>query len=362
MVRQNYIYLPCLNKNNMPVNKDALKRYRIIDRLLSDPNRDYTTDKILREVNKECDKVSIRMIQKDIKALEEEFGKKMIRNAGGRGTVKYEDQSEPLFYQELTWEEEEILREVLRSIGQFEGLDNFTWLDVLKKKLEMKDDSRQAPFISFSKNDGLQVPGMLLGRLFDAISKKKVIKVTYTPFNQQSRDFIIHPYQLKQFNDRWFLLCCPVATEQYPFNPEFILTLALDRMSEKFEYVESIDYFECVVDLKARYDEIVGVTLYQDKDLEDIYFAVSPKSVDYIRTKWLHTTQIELDHESQLYFKGKYPMLSDFTFFSIQCRENPELYAKFASYLSDIVLVEPTYMKDQLRERIIAASKQFTLL
>ena len=346
----------------MPVNKDALKRYRIIDRLLSDPNHDYTTDDILTRVNRECDSVSKRMIQKDIKALEEEFGKKVVRNVAGRGTVKYEDQSEPLFYQELTWEEEEILREVLRSIGQFDGLDNFTWLEVLKKKLEMKDEAKQAPFISFSKNEGLQIPKTLLGRLFDAISKKKVIKVTYTPFNQSGRYLIVHPYQLKQFNDRWFLLCCPVATNEYPFNPEFILTLALDRMSGKFDFLDDEKFFECVVDLKSRFDEIIGVTLYQDKELEDIYFAVSPKSVDYIRTKWLHTTQIELDHESQLYFKGKYPMLSDFTFFSIQCRENPELYAKFASYLSDIVLVEPTYMKDQLRERIIAASKQFTLL
>ena len=108
----------------MPVNKDALKRYRIIDRILSDPNHDYTTDQILKKVNQECPNVTKRMIQKDIKALEEEFGKEMIRNAGGRGTVKYADQSEPLFYQELTSDEEEVLREVMRSLGQFEGLDN----------------------------------------------------------------------------------------------------------------------------------------------------------------------------------------------------------------------------------------------
>ena len=345
----------------MPVNKDALKRYRIIDKILSDPNHDYTTDDILIRVNRECESVTKRMIQKDIKALEDEFGKKMVRNAGGRGTVRYEDQSEPLFYQELTWEEEEMLREVLRSIGQFEGLENFTWLDVLKKKLEMKDDAKQAPFISFSKNEGLQIPKTLLGRLFDAISKKKVIKVTYTPFNQSARDFVIHPYQLKQFNDRWFLLCCPVSTDEYPFNPDFILTLALDRMSERFECVENMDYFDCVVDLKARYEEIVGVTLYKDNDLEDIYFAVSPKSLDYIRTKWLHTTQIELDHESQDYFKSKYPSLSDSTFFCIQCRENPELYAKFASYLDDVILVEPVYMRDRLKNRIIAASNKFSM-
>ena len=344
----------------MPVNKDALKRYRIIDRLLSDPNRDYTTEKILKEVNKECEKVSIRMIQKDIKALEEEFGKKMIRNAGGRGTVKYEDQSEPLFYQELTWEEEELLRETLRSLGQFDGLDNFTWLEMLKKKLEMKDDPR-FPIISFSKNEGLQVEKTLLGRLFDAISKRKVIRVTYTPFNQESRQFDIYPYQLKQFNDRWFLLSCPLATDKFPFNPSFILTLALDRISKDFEYLESEPYIECAVDLKARFDEIIGVTLYQNKDLEDIYFAVSKESVDYIRTKWMHSTQIELDEESQSFFRKKYPTLKEFTFFSIECRENPELYSKFASYTGSVVLLEPAFMRDQLASRIERGQQLYNL-
>lgn len=343
----------------MPVNKDSLRRYRIIDKLLADPNHDYTTEDIKARVNHECPKVSLRMIQKDIKALEEDFGKKMIRKAGGRGTVKYDDQSQPLFYQELTWDEEEVLREVLRSLGQFDGLDNFTWLELLKKKLEIKEDTQQYPLISFSKNEGLQMPHTLLGRLFAAISQKKVIKVTYTPFNQKPRDFLLHPYQLKQYNDRWFLLSCPLATEQFPFNPEFILTLALDRISEKFSYVEEEEYFECKVDLKARFDEIIGVTLYADKDLEDIYFAVNDRSIDYIRTKWLHSTQIELDDETQTYFRNKYPSLKDQTFFCIECRENPELYARFASYSDSVTLVEPLYMRERLRMTLSKAIQQY---
>ena len=340
----------------MPVNKDALKRYRIIDRILSDPTHDYTTDQILKKVNQECPNVSKRMIQKDIKALEEEFGKEMIRNAGGRGTVKYADQSEPLFYQELTVDEEEVLREVMRSLGQFEGLDNFSWLDLLKKKLEMKEDNNELPVISFSKNEGLQMPATLLGRLFNAIARRKVINVTYTPFGKTPRDFRVHPYQLKQFNDRWFLLCCPLATAQFPFNPEFILNLPLDRISEKFEYIEDEPYIETPVDLKARFDEIIGVTLDQTKNLEDIYFAVRKESVDYVRTKWLHTTQIELDEESQRDYKDKYPSLSDYTFFSIECRENEELYARFASYADKVLLVEPQYMRDKLKTRLAEAN------
>ena len=42
----------------MPVNKDALKRYRIIDRMLSNPNRDFTTGDILKRVNQECPHVN----------------------------------------------------------------------------------------------------------------------------------------------------------------------------------------------------------------------------------------------------------------------------------------------------------------
>jgi len=336
----------------MPVNKDALKRYRIIDRILSDPNHDYTTDQILRQVNYECPNVTKRMIQKDIKALEDEFGKEMIRNAGGRGTVKYADQAEPLFYQELTSDEEEVLREVMRSLGQFEGLDNFSWLDLLKKKLEMKEVDSELPVISFSKNDGLQIPPTLLGRLFNAIARKKVIEVTYTPFGKTPRDFRVHPYQLKQFNDRWFLLCCPLATPQFPFNPEFILNLPLDRISEKFEYIEDETYIETTVDLKARFDEIIGVTLDQTKEVEDIYFAVKKEQVDYIRTKWLHTTQIELDPESQTLYKEKYPSLADCSFFSIECRENEELYSRFASYTGKVVLLEPLYMRERLKAKL----------
>jgi hypothetical protein len=123
-------------------------------------------------------------------------------------------------------------------------------------------------------------------------------------------------------------------------------------MSKDIEYLEEEPYLDCAVDLKARFDEIVGVTLYQDKDLEDIYFAVSKESVDYVRTKWMHSTQIELDDESQSYFREKYPTLKEFTFFSIECRENSELYSKFASYAGSVVLLEPVFMREKLASKI----------
>lgn len=346
----------------MPVNKDAMARYRIIDRMLADPNRDYTTAQIARAVSLECPKVTLRMIQKDIKALEDEFGKEMVRNSAGRGTVRYEDQSEPLFYQELTSDEEEVLREVLRSLGQFEGLDNFTWLDLLKKKLDITVDPRQQPLISFSKNEGLQIPDTLLGRLFTAISRKKVIRFTYTVFGRRPKEYTVYPYQLKQFNDRWFLLCTPVADDIYPYNPEFIATFALDRMDTQFEYEEEIPYIETPVDLKARFDEVIGVTILKDTEPEYIYFAVHPQSLPYLQTKYIHWSQLQLDETSESEFKRRYPSLKDWTFFTIECRPNSELYGRFASYSNHIVLVEPVEMREGLARLIAEATDNYNAL
>ena len=153
-----------------------------------------------------------------------------------------------------------------------------------------------------------------------------------------------------------------MATKEFPFNPEFILTFALDRIKEDFKYVEDEPFVECAVDLKSRFDEIIGVTLRQENDVQDIYFAVDNYSLDYIRTKWLHSTQMEFDPETQKDFREKYPSLKDMTFFSIECRENQELYARFASYMGNVVIVEPLHIKNKLQLYLGRALEKYNSL
>ena len=349
----------------MPVNKDAMARYRIIDRMLADPHKDYTTRDIERAVAKECPKVSTRMIQKDIKALEDEFGKRILRNTAGRGTVRYEDQSSPLFYQELTWDEEEILKEALSSLGQFEGLDNFKWLEVLRKKLDMHEEKKKRPLISFSKNDILQIPDNLLGQLFSAISRKKVIRFGYRRFQDAGKPYsqvTVYPYQLKQYNNRWFLLCNPVGNEQYPFNPDTIYNYALDRMDGKVEYIEQMPYVETPVDIDARFDEIIGVTYRDEVEVEDIFFAVKPQSLDYVRTKYIHSSQDEVNPDTEKELRKKYPSLKDCKFFFISCRPNRELFALFASYGPDVIIIEPTEIRKEIRRMLQEAADNYNNL
>ena len=349
----------------MPVNKDAMARYRIIDRMLADPHNDYTTKQIEKAVSRECPKVSTRMIQKDIKALEEDFGKEMIRNKGGRGTVRYADQASPLFYQELTSDEEEILKEALSSLGQFEGLENFKWLEILKRKLDMPHEQKERPVISFSKNDTLQIPENLLGRLFSAISRKKVIRFGYRKFQDTWKPYspvTVYPYQLKQYNNRWFLLCNPVGNAEYPFTPDTIYNYALDRMDGKVEYVDEMPYIDSIVDIDARFNEIIGVNYRKDVGMEDIYFAVKPQAVDYVRTKYIHSSQDEVNPETEKEFKEKYPSLKDCKFFFISCRPNVELYALLASYRDTVIVIEPTPVREEVKRLLSSALDNYSKL
>lgn len=250
----------------------------------------------------------------------------------------------------------------LRSLGQFDGLDNFNWLDLLKKKLDVKDDGSQRPVISFSKNDGLQIPGTLLGRLFTAISRHQVIRFSYTTFDSTPKVHTVCPYQLKQSNDRWFLLCTPVGNDKHPFDPEFIATFALDRMDPDLEYPDGIPYIDTLVDLKARFDEIIGVTYYQDVEPEEIIFAVQGKPVDYLRTKYLHITQMELDKGWADEYRRRYPFLKGWSFFSIECRPNPELFSRLSSYGKDLVVVSPASILLRMREITGQSAEHYKLL
>ena len=337
----------------MPVNKDAMARYRIIDRMLADPQKDYTTKDIEKAVARECPRVTTRMIQKDIKALEEApFNKKMLRGQGGRGTVRYEDQSTPLFFQELTEYEEEILREALESLGQFEGLENFKWLENLQKRLDMPRKKKVRPAISFARNDVLQIPDNLLGQIYSAIARRKVIRFGYRRFQDAGQPFkqvTVYPYQLRQSNNRWFLLCNPVGNEEFPFDSDTIYNYALDRMDGKVEYVEEMPYIDTLVNIDTRFNEIIGVTYKKGEKVRDIYFAVKPESVNYVQTKFIHSSQDEVNPVVEKEFKEKYPSLSDCKFFVISCRPNQELFSMFASYRENLIVVEPADIRDEMQ-------------
>ena len=336
------------NIKNMPTNKNAFIRYKHLDRLLSDHHHYYDIHDLTERVNAKLyddgfPEVTQRCIEKDLNALEfAPFSAPIERfKWNGKNCIRYGKRSFSIFMKEMSDEERNLLREVLSTIGQFDGLANFEWLENFKIGLGL-EERRQ--IISFSNNPYLQNSN-LLGTLFDHISNEVVIRLHYHTFsNKTTRSIDFHPYLLKQVNNRWFMLGAADDDEK-------ILTFALDRI-DKVEPLPEKKYKVCPEDLNDRFDDIVGITYYADRPISHILFWCSNDTQDYVITKPLHGSQILYQGEEEERLHARYPALEGGSFFSIDCIENFELITLLFSYGKNLVVLEPTNIQDSIRERL----------
>ena len=329
------------------VKKNAIMRYKILDSLLSNRNRYYSISELLEKVNETLEldgmePVSRRCIEKDLNTLECAPYEAAIERVWyhGKKCIRYAEEGFSIFTKKLTEEEENLLSEVLNTIGQFDGLDTFEWLDSLKKRLDIKEHRRIIQFDSNPYFEGRN----LIGSLFTAISNKQVLALKYHTFKDpQVKEVVVYPYLLKEYNNRWFLI---VGVEDGT-----ILNFALDRIDD-FKPMPHIDYVEPDEDLESRFDDIVGVTLFKDKPTEDILLWVNEEGYQYVKTKPLHGSQRDVKGEEDKTMREKYPALQGGRFFRLQCILNYELEQLLMSKMNQLVVLEPATLKDSLINRI----------
>jgi predicted DNA-binding transcriptional regulator YafY len=95
---------------------------------------------------------------------------------------------------------------------------------------------------------------------------------------------IIHPYFLKQYNNRWFLFGYNPENNKYDWN------LALDRICSVKE-VEGMYQVNNVINWDEYFEDIIGVTKPIERLLEHVTLHFYGKTGKYIETKPLHGSQ-----------------------------------------------------------------------
>ena len=229
---------------------------------------------------------------------------------------------------------------MLNTIGQFDGLSTFEWLDGLKKRLNIKEHRRIILFDSNPYFAGKR----LVGSLFTAISNKQVINLKYHSFRSPNTIFrIVNPYLLKEYNNRWFLIA--------GYKDGTIRNFALDRI-EDFEVLPTLKFIEPDADLEYRFEDIVGVSLPLDKPIENILLWANEDGFQYIKTKPLHGSQRDVKEDDEKLLREKYPALQGGRFFRLQCILNYELEQLLMSKMNQLVVLEPAILKDSLIDRI----------
>lgn len=354
----------------MPTNKNAMTRYMILDELLSSRYHNYSLDDLTEEVSNrlvelypQSDGVVRRTIEKDVKYLESEgpflaeierytvpaFSKE-TQKTYNKQCLRYANPSYSIFKKKMSSEESYLLHEALSILGQFEGLPN---LDALERlRLGLRINRKQKKIISFAKNP--LENSNLLGELFVAISQLQVIKLNYHTFNAQEdiHETNLHPYLLKEYNRRWFLIAAAESDGK-------ILTFPLDRI-DKVVPLPSHKYIEYDGDINEQFEDIIGVTLYDEKPVEHIIFWVDDKSKYYVLTKPIHESQKPIRGEKEENLRTKYPQLSGGHFFSIDCKYNYELIRELCSFGKDlIVLSSGEEVKNEVMKRIKEMNERY---
>ena len=350
----------------MPKNKNAMTRYKILDELLSNRYHNYSLDDLTEEVNNRLSEMNPdtngvirRTIEHDIEYLEYKGPFKNVeieryyvaneKNGRKKMCLRYANPSFSIFSKPLTDNEEYLLKEAISLLGQFDGLPNLDGLENLRLGLGVKHNERK--IVSFTKNP--LENSNIFGKLFTSISERQAIELHYHKFNDSDKrqSVIICPYLLKEYNRRWYLFGSTESDLK-------LLNFALDRIDDVIP-LPSHKYIDYEGDLNERFEDIVGVTLFDDSPLYEIYFWVSDKSKDYVATKPIHESQRTLNDVKTLKLKEKYPELNGGCFYRIDCKENYELIRELASFGKELIVLEPSEIQDKIWERICGMEKEY---
>ena len=356
----------------MGVTKQKLARLKVLDQLLSNRYKNYSTKEIaeiisdrIAEVDPGFDGVTQRTVQKDIKFLKDEWPvyidfeyytapayDREKQRSYMKDCVRYTKPGFSIFKKELSDDEEYLLSEAMSLLGQFDGLPNLEALEGLRLGLGVKRSGRKIISLTKSPHQGSNI----LGKLFTAIAQKQVIELHYHKFGQNSNTLFVNliPYLLKEYNRRWYLLS---AAE----DDGTILCFALDRIDDVVP-LEGHKYIEPKIDITNWFDSIVGVTMYQNNPILSVVFWISDISKNYVLTKQIHSTQEPISGDEELKFRELYPTLSNGLFFKIQCRENYELIRELTSFGQELIVLEPSELKVKIKERVNTMSTLYNNL
>ena len=331
----------------MAQNKGAIVRYRAIDRCLRSKHGRYSwedlkvaCEKALYEAFSEPMSVSRRQIFLDLNHMESIAGYRapIERVRDGKKTFyRYEDPDFSIEKIPITDDEMDQLKETILMLNRFKGMPQFEWMEEILSKLEDKFHlkSSEDSVIGFEQN--LDLKGLEnITPLFEAIVNKQVLNIRYKSFKANKPITCeIHPYYLKQYNNRWFL---------FGWNTEFgmITNFALDRIEAISPILGEYRPKPANLDFDEYFEDIVGVTIPQGKRIEHIVMRVAPDRYPYIKNKPLHPTQHNYDKEFRV---------------SIDVIPNNELIALLLSFGSQLEVLEPLSVREMMREHARTLNK-----
>lgn len=328
----------------MPVNRNALIRYRTIDKCLQNRRRRWTIENLIAACNdalyeyEGIDKtVSMRTIRLDLNAMRsDKLGYNAPITVTDKKYYSYEDPAYSIANIPLTSRDLSVLQEVAHLLRQFKGFSHFNEVSEMLNKLEDKiysEQQQRPPIIDFEKNELLTGIGWL-DTLYKSIVTETSVLLRYKSFKaRQAGDIIFYPYLLKEYRNRWFVLGMKKQGKE-------INTFALDRILA-IEPLPNEPYREQKnFDPHLYFQHIVGVTRNLAEQPARVVFWASHFHAPYIKTKPIHHSQKVIEE------------LNTGTHFSIEVIPNFELERELLGFGEGLKIISPLHLARRIKKRV----------
>ncbi|MEO7988643.1 MAG: WYL domain-containing protein [Chryseolinea sp.] len=326
----------------MPSARQTLKRYRIINACITNPKKPFPTLLDLqRAMAREDIQVEKRAIEGDLEAM------RFDTRLGYHAPIEYNRKHRGYYYTDpdynfdklpLTTEELDTFEVIVESLKRFREAEIvnhvagvFDKLDkVVVKQLQSKQSTVTHPVVDFEKmpySKGIEH----FDKVYQAILKQHALLITYQPFDKPAHEYTFHPYLLKEYKLRWYVLG---YSEKRKANG----MLALDRIENLTSKKTKFRKYRGT-NIENYFKHTLGITI--DKtDVKEIRLWFSVAQGHYIKTQHLHDTQktISDDHTGLV--------------IRLQLIPNYELLQTLLSFGPEVKVLEPRSLQTQLKERV----------
>lgn len=336
----------------MPVNRNALIRYKTIDNCLKNKYRQWTLEDLIDACSdalyeyEGIDKgISRRTIQMDIQMMRSE---KLGYNAPivvyDKKYYKYDDEDYSITDTPLNDQDLKTMSEAVEVLRQFKGFSHFANMEEIVNRLEdhvASVNQSTTPVIDFEKNENLK--GLAhLDIIYNSIINKQVLRIEYKSFKaREASSFILYPYLLKEYRNRWFIFGKRGGSAG-------LINLALDRIidikiEEKEKYKEN-DLF----DTQTFFEDVIGVTKNIGMEPEVVRFWVDAQNAPYIETKPFHKSQRIVEENED---RSKV--------FEITVVLNFELERVLLGHAETIKVLSPRHLVTQISKKLNKAARLY---
>ncbi|WP_276374339.1 WYL domain-containing protein [Chryseolinea sp. H1M3-3] len=326
----------------MPLVKNALTRYLLINECLTNPRKRYwTIEEIMEKAEKRDIIVSKRTFEMDFAAMR--YDERLNYHA----PILYCKRNKGFYYSDPDYSIEklplsdndiETFGLIVESFQRFRGAQVLDQLEGMFDKLgkvagQLKEKKTKLPYSPIVFERIPYCKGIEhFDKLYQAILRQKPVTIRYRKFEHLTgKEHTFHPYLLKEYKFRWYLL-------GYSENRRGKLILALDRVEDVTSAKVSFKPYKGA-DIERYFYHTIGVTI-NNNPVQEVMLWFSPSQGNYVKTQHLHATQEIVSDTPQ----GMTVRL--------QLIPNYELLQTLLAFGPEVKVLEPLSLKDDLKEML----------